>query len=694
MSKAPGMRRILTRAAPVLLMLPAALQLRMIAQSPTPQPTTEVRDLTGLSLEELLQYRLLTASRHLDDPRKAPAVVTTIGSDEIARYGWRTLADLLRSVPGLYTASSLTETYLGVRGFLQPGDFNTRVLLLIDGHRVNDNLTDLAALGADFPLDLSLIDHVEVLRGAGSSLYGADAELAVINVLTRHPDVKPTIAISSEADSFLGRKLEIGASFRSGTASGLLEGSLYEENGLALVELPAELAIGASTVSAHDEDGDRYDHVFGTFRRKSFGLQGLFSSRDKLVPGAPVLDTASGAANHESAQRGYLDAAYNGNLGSHAQLDVRAYYDRTRLHASSAMLAPSGSSGPEFEISTGKADWLGFEGVFSRHIGRHRVVAGAQSDYDLDLSQRILLLNQDMVQTHNLSNWLAAVFGETELNLGSRLSLSLGGREDWTRQHQNSFSPRIAAMYFPTRNSSLKYILAKAFRAPDPAALFCPDTLCSSIVQTTLQPAPPTLEPEHMRSDTFTYSQQFSLHLNWAATGFQNKITNLIEQIPSGTGPNPGFTNNSGDRSRGLELEASATFRPDWSGRASYSFNRSVDLSTGDRLERSPSHLAKFNGSAPLFRGNSIGIELQYNSSESSDLGHRISPLFQTNATFLSRSFWGGMRFSASCFDCFDRSITPVREPDPAMPLSPGTARTWRFRIDYRRNTGRKQDSP
>ena len=689
MSKSSGIRRTLTRAISVLLMLPLAWQLRMIAQSPTPQPAAEIRDLTGLSIEELLQYRLFTASRHLGDPRKAPAVVTSISSDEIARYGWRTLADLLRSVPGLYTASSLTETYVGVRGFLQPGDFNTRVLLLIDGHRINDNLKDMAALGADFPLDLSLIDHVEVLRGAGSSLYGTDAELAVVNVLTRHPDVKPTIAVSSEADSFMGRKLEIRSSFRSGTASGLFEGSLYRENGPESVELPDDPAIGVPGKSIYDEDGDRYDHLFGTFRRKGFGIQGLFSSRDKLVPGAPVLDTAAGAANRESVQRGYLDATYNGDLGNGGQLDLRAYYDHAGLHSSSATPQPGGSSaaGPDYKISTGKADWLGFESVFSRHIGRQRVVAGAQGEYDMNLSQTILQLSQGSVQTHNLSDWLAAVFGEAELNLGTRLSLNLGGREDWSRQYQSSFSPRLGAMYFPTRNTSLKYIVAIAFRAPDPAAQFCPDTFCSSSAQTTLQ-------PEHMRSDTVTFSQQLLWHLNWAATGFQNKVTNLIEQVPSGMGPTPGFTNNHGNRSRGLELEASAAFKSAWSVRTSYAFNRSVDLSTGDRLELSPSHLAKFNGSAPLFRGNSIGLELQYNSSESSDLGHHISPLFQTNATFLSRSFWGGMRFSASCFDCLDRSIALPPELNPEVPLPPGTARTWRFRIDYRHIAGRKWDSP
>ena len=133
------------------------------------------RDLTGLEIEDLAKVRLSTASRHLEDPRKAPAAVTVIDRNEIQRYGWRTLADLLRSVTGIYTAYDRTYSYIGVRGFLESGDSNSRVLLLVDGHRLNENIYDSSLIGTEFPLDLDLIDRVEIVRGPGSSLYGADA---------------------------------------------------------------------------------------------------------------------------------------------------------------------------------------------------------------------------------------------------------------------------------------------------------------------------------------------------------------------------------------------------------------------------------------------------------------------------------------------------------------------------------------
>jgi len=125
-------RRALVR----LWILGQVLTLGASAQS------SSVPDLTGLSLEDLSRIRLSTASRHLEDPRKAPAAITVISAEEIEHYGWRTLADLLRSVTGFYSANDRSYSYVGVRGFLQSGDYNARILLLIDGHRVNDNIYD------------------------------------------------------------------------------------------------------------------------------------------------------------------------------------------------------------------------------------------------------------------------------------------------------------------------------------------------------------------------------------------------------------------------------------------------------------------------------------------------------------------------------------------------------------------------
>ena len=84
-------------------------------QSSSPSPQVDVPDLTGLSLEDLSQVRLSTASRHLEDPRKSPSIVTVITAKEIEQFGWRSVGEMLNSVAGFYMANDRTYTYLGVR---------------------------------------------------------------------------------------------------------------------------------------------------------------------------------------------------------------------------------------------------------------------------------------------------------------------------------------------------------------------------------------------------------------------------------------------------------------------------------------------------------------------------------------------------------------------------------------------------
>lgn len=142
-------------------------------------------DAGRMSIEDLLSVEVVsTASKFPQEVREAPASITVISAADIRRYGHRTLNDVLRSIRGLYTSYDRNYAYVGVRGLSRPGDYNTRVLLLLDGHRLNDAIYDMAPIGTDYPIDVSLIERVEVIRGPASSLYGTSAFVAVINVVT------------------------------------------------------------------------------------------------------------------------------------------------------------------------------------------------------------------------------------------------------------------------------------------------------------------------------------------------------------------------------------------------------------------------------------------------------------------------------------------------------------------------------
>jgi outer membrane receptor for ferrienterochelin and colicins len=175
-----------------------------------------------MSIEELMQVDVPTvygASKYQQTISEAPASVTVITEDEIKMYGYRNLAAILQSVRGFSMSYDQNYDYVGIRGFSRPGDYNTRVLLLIDGIRINDAVYDQAGVGNDFPLDVDLIERVEIIRGPSQSLYGSNAFFGVINVVTKGGRALGGAELSGEGGSLAtykgrasyGRKFSNGA---------------------------------------------------------------------------------------------------------------------------------------------------------------------------------------------------------------------------------------------------------------------------------------------------------------------------------------------------------------------------------------------------------------------------------------------------------------------------------------------------
>ena len=148
----------------------------------------KTEDFSDLSLEELVKIKIPTvtgASKYAQKATRAPSAVSVISGEEIKQFGYITLIDVLRSVGGLYVTNNRTYHFLGMRGFSRPGDFNSRVLVMIDGHRMNDGVFNQDSIEGVFPLDVDLIDRIEIIRGPGSSLYGTGAFFGVINVISK-----------------------------------------------------------------------------------------------------------------------------------------------------------------------------------------------------------------------------------------------------------------------------------------------------------------------------------------------------------------------------------------------------------------------------------------------------------------------------------------------------------------------------
>jgi len=133
------------------------------------------------ALQEIINQKITVASRKALSQRESPSIVSVITSEEIQKSGARDLIDILRLIPGYDVGLGIDQTIsLSVRGnFIDGG----KVAIFLDGFELNETAYQGFPLGNH--IAVNTIDHIEIIRGAGSAVYGGTAALGVINIITK-----------------------------------------------------------------------------------------------------------------------------------------------------------------------------------------------------------------------------------------------------------------------------------------------------------------------------------------------------------------------------------------------------------------------------------------------------------------------------------------------------------------------------
>jgi outer membrane receptor protein involved in Fe transport len=648
------LRTLFTMLALTLALAPAAAQ--SIASPPVAPPAarsevTAAVDqrpaLAGRSLEDLLKVEVDTvfgASKHEQRVTEAPSSVTILTAADIRTFGWRTLAEALTSVRGFYTTYDRNYTYVGVRGFGRPSDYNNRVLVLVNGHRFNDNVYDQALIGGEFPIDLALVDRIEIIRGPGSALYGTSAFFAVINVMLRRGGAIAGREASLEVGSASTYRLRgtWGARATSGLDA-LLSVSHTSSSGQSLLYFPEYDDPATGFGLSRDGDGDEATSVFGALTRGRLTVQGAYGTREKGVPTGAYGTTFGDRRNRTIDARGWIDASVSGAAAG-TTLTGRLFADYTGYRGAYFF-----DEGTVENRDTARGLWVGGEGMASRRLGsRHTLTTGLEYRFNVHQDQHSWDVDPffEYLQDHRDSHEVG-VYVQDQIQLHRRLTATVGGRYDWWGLVGGTGRPRVGLVYRTDANTAIKALFGAAYRAP-------------TVFEQYYEPNPlGDIRPEQVKTSEIVY-EQYVGQLRLTATAYFTDADNLIAQ--AGETESPYFQNLDEVHAHGVELEAERRWASGVLVRGSFVTQKARDPKREVETSNSPRHLAVVHAAAPLLaRRLSLALEQQFVGSRLTNAGASTGRTWLTNLNVAFTPARHPLSLSARVVNLFDRRyVHPV----------------------------------
>ena len=612
-------------------------------QQPTPLPKQAI-DTISNDLEQLMKIEIVVAgSKRAQDPRDVPSFVSVVTAADIKEHGYRTLADVLRTLPGFYVSNDRNYSYIGIRGFSRPGDWNARVLLLLNGLRTNENVFDLAYIGEEFSVDVDLIERVEVIRGPSSAIYGSNAFFAVINVVTRPGSSLAGTEIATTAASFgtYSGRASYGHTFANGLD--LLASGTYSDGKGRNIYFPEFDAPPTNNGIANGDDHEGFRKLLVTASKGNFSFQANNVSREKGLPTGSYATIFNDQRSRTTDGLSLASLTYERAFANAASFTTRVHAGRYSYDGEYAYTAYA----PNKDIFVG--EWWGLDIDAARKIGsRQFLTYGAeyrdnfkmlQTNYDPEP----YVLYSDIEDKS--TRW--GVFAQDEIRLADPLMLYAGLRVDRYDGFGYATSPRAALIYTPGSTTTFKLLAGRAFRAPNDYELQYNSSHLSTVN--------PRLKPEHIETLELIAQRLIGGGVEISASAFRNRLTDLLSRRPDTTSGALYFGNVDEIHSRGVELGLNVNRGHGLTGKLSYSFQRTEDRATGIQLTNSPEQMVQVElGSPILGSAATASVDAQYMSARSTLLGNVAGGHVLTNFSLFAPRTFARFDLSASLYNVFD----------------------------------------
>jgi iron complex outermembrane receptor protein len=521
---------------------------------------------------------------------RAPAVSSVITAEDIKAMGATDLDQALESVPGLhvsksYVASKPIYNFRGIHTLE-----NSQVLMLVNGIPITNVFQgDRSQIWGGMPLEN--VARIEVIRGPGSALYGADAFSGVINIITKTAaDIKGTEA-GVRTGSFNTRD----AWLQHGGQLGSLDAAFYLRTGNTDGQkgIIQQDAVGAS--GPIDEERKAID-ARADLSKDAWRFRTAYQQR-KIGVGAGVAQALDHGAR-VSENRLYLDLSYDqANWAPNWEVSgVAGYYD---IHQKQPdpyyTLFPGMIGAPGHSERHTHASVSAFYTGFQQH--RVRIGTGFREDdlYSATESKNFNQVFAPICDPLNPTNSAPALpctpvmldatgnpalvyllphkrnlvyaFVQDEWNLAKDWTLTAGIRHDRYSDFGGTTNPRLALVWDASYNVVVKLMHGEAFRAPTFVEQYA--------INNPVQSGTPGIRPETIKTDELAISWQPTSDLQTNLNFFHYRMRNIIQLVAA-------KMQNAGDQNgRGLELETAYNATDSLRLTGNYSVQHSRDSVTG-----------------------------------------------------------------------------------------------------------------
>jgi len=624
-------------------------------------------------LESLMSIPVYSASRHYLRQVDSPASVSIVTADDIRRFGYRTLGDLLRSVRGVHIFNDRNYDFLSLRGYSRAGDYNAGVSLQIDGMRINDPVYDGGLLGSEFPLDVALIERVEYIRGPGSAEFGGNALFGVINIVTRSGGGLGGLELGLDGGSHgrAGASARFGKRFENG-ANLLMSASYLDVDGEDLRFKP-DPAAGFPGGKARDAD---YDYSRRAFAKLEYGGLALTAGFGTRVRGDPPPYSAPYSFGQSSSygrdSEGFVNLRYVHDLSESNRLTARLYYGHYDYLGHWPLDLESGR---QVEHNLARADWSGAELRLETLLSADlRLLSGVEYKRDFRLLQRDLT-KPDRQVWYDFDDKASRASGylQADYDLTRRVTLTGGLRLDRTSPGDTAINPRLGLIYKPGSDTAWKLLYGRGARDASPYERLWSNPGAS-------------LKAERVENAEITLEHFFAPRTRGVVSLYGYHVHRVVKLVED---PDTGSTvySNTGEvQGNGLEFELDHIADSGTHLRASLGYNRVRNDETG-RVTNSPRWLVKGNLSQPLpWFGLRAGVEGQWTSAQYSYLD-RVSSIGLVNLTLLRPMRNDGWEASASIYNLFNRRYDdPLASDTGAMTngVIPQGGRSFRVTVTRR----------